>query len=81
MQEIYKDLNSEKSKEFQKLLNSEFSRSKVEEGKIVEGTVTKITDKLIYIEVPGAKSEGILDINELKSIGMLEKAKIGWCHK
>ena len=66
MQEIYKDLSSKKNKEFEKLLNNTFSDTKVEEGKIVEGTVTKITDKLIFLEVPGAKSEGVLDMNELK---------------
>jgi len=29
MEEIYKDLNSPKSKEFEKLLNSEFSKSPI----------------------------------------------------
>ena len=41
MEEIYKDLSSPKSKEFEKLLNSEFAKSKIEEGKICEGTITK----------------------------------------
>ena len=77
MEEIYKDLNSPKSKEFEQLLNSAFSKSKVEEGKIVDGTVTKITDKLIFIEIVGAKSEGTLDINEFKFSKDKDDLKIG----
>ena len=42
MEEIYKDLSSPKSKEFEKLLNTEFSKSQISEGKIAEGTITKI---------------------------------------
>jgi len=66
MEEIYKDLSSPKSKEFEKLLNTEFSKSQISEGKIADGTITKITNKLIFLELPGAKSEGTLDINEMK---------------
>ena len=66
MEEIYKDLSSPKSKEFEKLLNAEFSKSQISEGKIAEGTITKITNKLVFLELPGAKSEGTLDINEMK---------------
>ena len=43
--EIYKSLDSQASKEFEKLLNSQISKSKIEEGKIIDGKVTKITDK------------------------------------
>ena len=77
MEEIYKDLSSSKNKEFEKLLNSEFSRSTIEEGKIAEGIVTKITNKLVFIELPGAKSEGTLDVNEIKLLREEEKLKIG----
>ena len=66
MEEIYKDLNSPKTKEFEKLLNSEFEQKKLTEGTIVNGTVTKITDKLVFVECPGAKSEGTLDVGKLK---------------
>jgi ribosomal protein S1 len=45
-------------------------------GKIT-GKVNKVTDNFVFLEVPGLKSEPILDINELKSMGMLEKAKVG----
>ena len=76
--EIYKDLSSPASKEFEKLLNTQFTKIKnLEEGKVITGTVNKVTDNFVFLEVPGLKSEPILDINELKSMGMLEKAKLG----
>ena len=76
--EIYNDLSSTASKEFEKLLNSQFTKTaSLEEGKIITGTVNKVTDNFVFLEVPGLKSEPILDINELKSMGMLDKAKIG----
>ena len=76
--EIYKDLSNPASKEFEKLLNSQFTKTaNLEEGKIITGKVNKVTDNFVFLEVPGLKSEPILDINELKSMGMLDKAKIG----
>ena len=75
--QIYKELKTSASKEFEKLLNSQLSKNKVEEGKIIEGKVNKITDKFIFLFIEGLKSEPVLDINELKSTGMLDKAKIG----
>ena len=77
--EIYKDLSNPASKEFEQLLNSQFTKTaNLEEGKIITGvTVNKVTDNFVFLEVPGLKSEPILDINELKSMGMLEKAKVG----
>ena len=75
--EIYRKLNTSASKEFEKLLNSQFSKTKIEEGKIIEGKITKISDKFVFLFIDGLKSEPVLDINELKSMGMLDKAKIG----
>jgi len=76
--EIYKNLSDPASKEFEQLLNSQFTKTaNLEEGKIITGTVNKVTDNFVFLEVPGLKSEPILDINELKSMGMLDKAKIG----
>ena len=46
--EIYKDLSSPSSKEFEKLLNSQLSKSKIEEGKIIEGKINKITEKFVF---------------------------------
>ena len=75
--EIYKDLRSPKNQEFEKLLNSQLSRNKIEEGKIIEGVITKITDKFVFIFIAGLKSEPIIDVNELKTIGLKDKIKIG----
>jgi small subunit ribosomal protein S1 len=76
--EIYNKLDTPASKEFEQLLNSQFTKNKnLEEGKIITGIVNKVTDNFVFLEVSGLKSEPILDINELKSMGMLDKAKVG----
>jgi len=75
--EIYKELNTSASKEFEKLLNSQLSKTKIEEGKIIEGKITKVSDKFVFLFIEGLKSEPVLDISELKSMGMIDKAKIG----
>ncbi len=75
--EIYKDLSNPASKEFEKLLNSNLSKTQIEEGKIIEGKINKITDKYVFLHCEGLKSEPVLDINELKSMGLSEKIKIG----
>ena len=75
--EIYKELNTSALKEFEKLLNSQLSKTKIEEGKIIEGKITKLSEKFVFLFIDGLKSEPVLDINELKSIGMLDKAKVG----
>ena len=75
--EVFKDLTSPEKKEFEKLLNSQLSKEKIEEGKIIDGKITKITEKFVFVFIPGLKSEPIVDINELKLIGLKEKIKIG----
>ena len=40
--EIYKDLSSPASQKFEELLNTQLSKNKIEEGKIIEGKVTKV---------------------------------------
>ena len=75
--EIYKDLNNPETQQFEKLLNSQLSKVSIEEGKIIEGKVNKITEKYVFLHVEGLKSEPVLDINELKSMGLKEKIKIG----
>ena len=75
--EIYKDLSSPASKEFEKLLNSKLSKTQIEEGKIIEGKVNKITDKFVFLFIEGLKSEPVLDVNELKSMGLENKIKLG----
>ena len=71
--EIYKDLSSPASQQFEKLLNNQLSKNKIEEGKVIEGKITKITEKYIFLFIPGLKSEPVIDINEMKMIGMQNK--------
>ena len=75
--EIYKDLKTPANKLFEELLNSQLSKEKIEEGKIIEGKITKITEKFVFIFIPGLKSEPIIDINELKIIGLKDKISVG----
>ncbi len=75
--EIFKELNTPQSKEFEKLLNNQLSKIQIEEGKIIEGKINKITEKYVFLHVNGLKSEPVLDINELKTMGLTEKIKIG----
>ena len=74
--EIYKDLNSSETKEFANLLNTQ-SKIKIEEGKIFEATVTKISQKYCWVYLDGLKSEPAIDINEIKEINLLDKIKEG----
>ena len=74
--EIYKDLTNPASQEFEKLLNSQLSKIQIEEGKIIDGKINKITDKF-FLFIEGLKSEPVLDINELKSMGLGDKLKVG----
>ncbi len=75
--EIYKDLNKPENQNFEKLLNSQLSKSKIEEGKIIEGKITKISEKFVFIFIAGLKSEPIIDVNELKIIGLKDKISVG----
>ena len=76
--EIYKDTNTEASKEFEKLLKNEITKTKdLVEGKIIEGTVTKVGEKYVWCHADGLKSEAMVDINELKTLGQENKLKIG----
>ena len=47
--EIYKDLSSPASQEFEKLLNSQLSKINIEEGKIIDGKINKITEKFVFL--------------------------------
>ncbi len=76
--EIYKDLKSPASKEFEKLLNTQNSKTKnLVEGKIIEGTITKMSEKFTFLFIEGLKSEPVIDMNELKSLGVADKLKVG----
>ncbi len=75
--EIYKDLSSAASKEFEKLLNNQFTKNTIEEGKVIEGKINKITEKFVFLFIEGLKSEPVLDINELKSMGLSKNIVLG----
>ena len=75
--EIYKDLSNPASKEFEKLLNNQFTKNTIEEGKVIEGKINKITEKFVFLFIEGLKSEPVLDINELKSMGFSKNIAIG----
>ena len=76
--EIYKNTNTDKNKEFEKLLNNQISKTKnLVEGKIIEGIVTKVSEKYVFLFIEGLKSEPIIDLNELKTLGLSNKIEIG----
>ena len=76
--EIYKETNTVASKEFEKLLDNQISKTKnLIEGKIIEGTVTKVGEKYVFLFIEGLKSEPLVDINELKTLGQENKLKVG----
>jgi len=75
--EIYKDLSNPASKEFEKLLNNQFTKNTIEEGKVIEGKINKITEKFVFLFIEGLKSEPVLDINELKSMGLSKNIAVG----
>ena len=76
--EIYNNLETQASKEFKELLNSQLSKTKnLAEGKIIEGKITKITEKFVFLFIEGLKSEPVIDINELKTMGLSDQIKIG----
>ena len=75
--EIFKDLSSPASKEFEKLLNNQFTKNTIEEGKVIEGRINKITEKFVFLFIEGLKSEPVLDINELKSMGLSKNIALG----
>ena len=39
--------------------------------------MTKITSKYIFLFIPGLKSEPVIDVNEIKLMGMSEDVKEG----
>ena len=74
--EIYKELKTQASKEFEILLKGHLSKNKIIENKIIEGKIAKITDKFVFLFIEGLKSEPVLDINELKTMVIYENIKI-----
>ena len=73
--EVYKDISNSQNEEFKKLLIDRFSKSKIEEGKLLTGIVTKITEKYVYLLIDGMKSEALIDFNEVKTTYPEKKLK------
>ena len=60
--EIYNKTDTPALKEFEELLNSQFTKNKdLVEGKVITCTVSRVTDNYIYLQKPGLKQEPILD--------------------
>ena len=60
--EIFKDSNTKENQEFINLLNNQFQKNKnLSEGKIIEGRITKVTEKIVFVDC-GLKSEAIVEI-------------------
>tara|TARA_Y100001970_G_scaffold140436_1_gene172865 strand:- start:5316 stop:7049 length:1734 start_codon:yes stop_codon:yes gene_type:complete len=66
--EVYKDISNTQNQKFQKLLIDNFSKTKIEEGKLLTGRITKISEKHIFLLIDGMKSEALIDKNEAKTV-------------
>tara|TARA_Y100001958_G_C21245947_1_gene576006 strand:+ start:3760 stop:5487 length:1728 start_codon:yes stop_codon:yes gene_type:complete len=75
--EVYKDISHSQNKEFQKLLIDNFSKTKIEEGKLLNGVISKITENHVYLLINGMKSEAMIDIGEIKTIYNNKEIKEG----
>ena len=75
--EVYKDISHSQNKEFQKLLIDNFSKTKIEEGKLLNGVISKITENHVYLLINGMKSEAMIDISEVKALYNNKEIKEG----
>ena len=76
--EIYSNSSSSTQKEFEELLKTELKKNKnLEEGKIIECTITKITDNYYYLTTEGLKQEPVIDVKELQFLGLHGKLTEG----
>jgi len=76
--EIYSNSTNPAAEEFKNLLKTQFTKTKnLEEGKVISCTVSKLTTNYCYLSAEGLKQEPILDVNELKTLGLLDGLKEG----
>ncbi len=76
--EIYSNSTNPAAEEFKKLLKNQFTKTKnLEEGKVITCVVSKLTSNYCYLSAEGLKQEPILDVNELKTLGLLDGLKEG----
>ena len=62
-------------KEFQDLLDQDFKNRKVKEGEIIKATVTEILKNHVVCDLK-SKQEAMINIDEFKTNGELEKLKV-----
>ena len=76
--EIYSNSTNPAAEEFKKLLKNQFTKTKnLEEGKVITCVVSKLTSNYCYLSAEGLKQEPILDVNSLKTLGLLDGLKEG----
>ena len=76
--EIYSNSTNPAAEEFKNLLKTQFTKTKnLEEGKVITCIVSKLTSNYCYLSAEGLKQEPILDVNELKTLGLLDGLKEG----
>ncbi|MEL0177762.1 MAG: S1 RNA-binding domain-containing protein, partial [Pelagibacteraceae bacterium] len=68
--------NEDSNSEFAKLISENLDNIILKDNTTVKGSVEKIDDKFVHIFIMGAKSSGIVDINEIPH-SELENLKVG----
>ena len=51
MEVLNKGNKTNRQNEFEKLLSKDLSQRKFSEGKVIEGTITKIDNKYVFIDI------------------------------
>ena len=69
-------VNKKSAQEFEKLLNEDFKKRDLKEGKIIKAVVSEISKKHVFVDLK-AKAEGIIPIEQFKSSKELENLKVG----
>ena len=59
-------VNTKSAQEFEKLLNEDFKKRDLKEGKIIKAVVSEISKKHVFVDLK-AKAEGIIPIEQFKS--------------
>ena len=68
--------NKKNLSEFENLLNEDFKKRDLKEGKITKAVVSEIGRKYVFVDLK-AKSEGMIPIEEFKITKELESLKVG----
>ena len=69
-------VNKKSAQEFEKLLNEDFKKRDLKEGKIIKAVVSEISKKHVFVDLK-AKAEGIIPIEQFKTSKELENLKVG----